>query len=204
MKSFYEQFWEGDSETLGDFELKWPKLSAFIPKEKGINIVDFGCGKGEMISAMKKINPGARYTGLDVSATALEYATKKYSDATFKKIEDGGSLPANDGFADFVFTSEVVEHIYDTENAFKELGRITKSGGTILLTTPYHGFIKNLMLVLFGFDTHFSPTGPHVRFFSNRTLFALLNKNGFEVEKYGYYGRFFPVPHSIFVFARKK
>ena len=204
MGMFYEQFWEGDSETLGDFELKWPKLSQYIPKEKGVNIVDFGCGKGEMIGAMKKINPNAHYMGLDVSLTALEYANKKYIGVSFKKIEDGGPLPVSDGFADLVFTSEVVEHIYDTNNAFRELGRITKRGGAILLTTPHHGFIKNLMLVLFGFDTHFSPTGPHVRFFTNKSLFALLEKNGFEIQKFGYYGRFYPVPHSVFVLARKK
>ena len=31
-----------------------------------------------------------------------------------------------------------------------------------------------------------------------------LNRFGFEILKYGYYGRFYPIPHSIFVLAKKK
>lgn len=203
-KKFYEKFWEGDSAGLSDFNLKWPKLSPFIPREAGVNILDFGCGKGEIIGAIKKLNPEAEITGLDVSKAALDFAAKKYPDIRLDQIEDGGKFPVDDNSVDFVFSSEVLEHVYDTENAFRELSRVLKSGGQFLLTVPYHGFIKNLFIVLFDFDRHFNPTGSHVRFFSRKTLFDLLNKNGFEVVKYGYYGRFYPVPHSIFVLARKK
>ena len=204
MPRFYEKFWDGDSERLGDFQLKWPKLSAFIPKKGSIKILDFGCGKGEVIGAMKKINPDAKYFGADVSIAALDYAAKKYSDVNLSKIEDGGPLPFENSQFDFIFSSEVIEHIYDTENAFRELSRVLKSDGEILLTTPHHGLIKNLLLVLFGFDNHFNPIGPHVRFFSKKSLFKLLNNNNFKVIKYGFYGRFYPVSHSIFVLAKKK
>ena len=203
-KKFYEKFWSGDSEGLGDFAFKWPKLSRFIPRETGKTILDFGCGKGEVIGAMLKLNPDAKYMGVDVSATAIDFAIKKYPTVPFYRIEDGGKIPIADSSVDFVFSSEVVEHIYDTENAFAELKRIVKPGGEILITTPYHGLIKNLAIVIFGFDKHFNPTGPHVRFFSKKTLFGLIEKNGFKISDHGYYGRFYPVPHSIFVLAKKK
>lgn len=203
-KKFYERFWESGSDGLCDFELKWPTLSAFIPREKGMDILDFGCGKGEIVGAMRELNPGSKYSGVDVSATAIDYASKKYPDVAFRKIEDGGRLPFADNSFDFIFTSEVIEHVYDTENAFREMARVLRPGGQLLLTTPYHGFVKNIILALVGFDKHFNPTGAHVRFFSKKTLARCLSAVALLPVKWGYYGRFYPVSHSIFVIAEKK
>ena len=134
---------------------------------------------------------------------ALKSAAAILPDCKFYKIEDGENLPLENNSIDFVFSSEVIEHIYDIENAFLEISRILKPGGKLLLTTPYHGLIKNLLIVLFAFDKHFNPAGSHIRFFSKKSLFGLLNKFGFSVIKYGYYGRFYPVSHSIYVLAKK-
>ena len=204
MSKFYEKYWsDNKNEYLSDFNLKWPKLKKFISLERGAVIVDFGCGNGRVIQEMKKINPQAEYIGLDVSEMALKSAAAILPDCKFYKIEDGGNLPLENNFVDFVFSSEVIEHIYDTENAFSEISRILKPGGKLLLTTPYHGLSKNLLIVLFAFDKHFNPTGPHIRFFSKKMLFNFLEKYGFKIVKYGYYGRFFPISHSIYVLAKK-
>lgn len=204
MPKFYEKYWLDNKDGyLSDFNLKWPKLKKFIPLEKEIVIVDFGCGNGQIIQEMKKINPLANYVGLDVSGAALKSAEAILPDCKFYKIEDGGKFPLNDDSADFIFSSEVIEHIYDTENAFKELARILKPGGKILLTTPYHGFIKNLLIILFAFNKHFNPIGAHIRFFTKKTLLNLLNKNNLKVIKIGYYGRIYSISHSIFILAKK-
>jgi len=204
MSKFYEKYWsDNKNEYLSDFNLKWPKLKKFIPLERGVVIVDFGCGNGRVIQEMKKINSQAEYIGLDVSEMALKSAAAILPDCKFYKIEDGGNLPLENNFVDFVFSSEVIEHIYDIENAFLEISRILKPGGKLLLTTPYHGLSKNLLIVLFAFDKHFNPTGPHIRFFSKKMLFNFLEKYGFKIVKYGYYGRFFPISHSIYVLAKK-
>ena len=205
MPKFYENYWSDNKNShLGDFNLKWPKLNKFIPLEKGVVIVDFGCGNGKIIQEMKKINPRAEYIGLDVSETALKSAEAILPDCKFYKIEDGGRLPIENNSADFIFSSEVIEHIYDTENAFSEITRTLKPGGKLLLTTPYHGLIKNILIAFFAFNKHFSPSGPHIRFFSKASLFALLQKHGIKVIKYGYYGRFWPISHSVYVLGKKK
>lgn len=203
-KKFYENYWEKQEDYLSDFFLKWPKLEKFIPKNDSIVIVDFGCGNGKILGEIIKINLKAKLIGLDVSETALEEAKKNLSEVEFYKIVDGEKFPLNDGIADFIFSSEVIEHIYDTENAFKEITRILKPGGKILFTTPYHGFIKNLLIAFFAFNKHFNPTGAHIRFFTKKTLLGLLNKNNFKLIKVGYYGRFWPISHSIFILAEKK
>lgn len=201
---FYERYWGArDDEHLSDFALKWPKLMPFIPLVEGITIVDFGCGAGAILREIRKLNPHAHLVGLDVSEQALKRAMSTIPGCEFHRVDDGGRFPLENSSVDFIFSSEVIEHVYDTENAFKEMVRILKHGGRTLLTTPYHGFWKNLIIIFFGFDRHFSPTGPHIRFFSKRTLFGLLKENGFKILTHGFYGRFYPLSHSIFVLAEK-
>jgi ubiquinone/menaquinone biosynthesis C-methylase UbiE len=204
MPNFYEKYWKYKDAFLSDFNLKWPVLSGFIPRDRNILVVDFGCGNGEILKEIKKINPALKCIGLDVSNEALRQAKEKNPDVDFFKIEDGEKLPLKDSSIDFVFSSEVIEHIYDTQNAFKELSRILKPGGKALITTPYHGLIKNIILALFYFDDHFNPTGPHIRFFTQKSLYLLLEDNNFKIIKRGYYGRFYPIPHSIYVLVQKK
>jgi len=203
MSKFYENYWGGNVGYLGDFNLKWPKLKKLIPLEDNITIIDFGCGNGKILEEIKKINFKARLIGLDVSETALEQARKNLPEVKFYKINDGEKIPLKSEIADFIFSSEVIEHIYDTENAFSEMARILRPGGKILLTTPYHGLIKNLLITIFAFNKHFNPVGPHIRFFTKKTLLNLLIKNNLKPIKIGYYGRFWPISHSIYVLAQK-
>lgn len=204
MPAFYERYWGAGAKSLSDFELKWPILSKRIPAEGNITILDFGCGTGHIISEIARLNPSAKLIGVDVSRAALDTARKQAPPAEFFPIEDGAAFPLPDASVDFVFSSEVIEHVYDTENAVREIARVLKPGGKLLITTPYHGLLKNLALVLFSFDFHFSPTGAHIRFFTKRSLTNLLNQHGLQPREYGYYGRFYPLSHSIFVVAQKQ
>jgi 2-polyprenyl-6-hydroxyphenyl methylase/3-demethylubiquinone-9 3-methyltransferase len=64
--------------------------------------------------------------------------------------------------------------------------RHLKPGGVIILTTPYHGYLKNLALSLLNaWDKHFTVDweGGHIKFFSPKTLSAMLKEAGFgEIE----------------------
>lgn len=202
MKKFYERYWGAREDHLDDFPLKWPKLEPRIPREKGITIMDFGCGAGHLIEEMHRVNPVAHFIGVDVSREALMRAKTRCPYAGFH-LENDGAVPLVAGSVDFVLSSEVIEHVYDTENMAAEVARVLRSGGRLLLTTPYHGFLKNLLIALFSFDMHFDPVGPHVRFFSKRTLTALLERHGMKVIEYHYYGRVYPLSHSIVVLAEK-
>jgi len=208
--SFYENYWSNkiknralNNDDERHFNLKWPKLKKYLPKQG--TIVDFGCGDGEILKKMQTINPNAKYIGLDVSRFALDKASSKLPDVEFHQIIDGGSFPVENGSVDFIFSSEVIEHIYDSKNAFLEMNRILRPNGRILLTTPYHGILKNIILAFFNFEKHFDPTGPHIRFYTKKSLFFCLRTFvGGGILEYGYFGRFFPIPHCIFVLAEKK
>ena len=204
MIEIYENYWkEIAGDQLSDFNLKWPELKRYIPKAGGEVILDFGCGNGKIIKEMMVINPKAKFIGIDVSQTALNVAAQQTPKAEFYKINDGDKFPFKDESIDFVFASEVIEHVYNSEKVFKEISRVLKWEGKTLLTTPYHGFIKNIVISVYDFNRHFNPNGPHIRFYTKKSLFANLERVGIKPIKYGYFGRFYPVPHCIFVIGAK-
>ena len=49
----------------------------------------------------------------------------------------------------------------------------------MLVTVPYHGVFKDILIALFKWDEHFSPTNPHIRFFTRKTLSQLAASAGF-------------------------
>src|SRR5437867_11345440 len=190
MTEFYERYWSGKTGArLSDFDRKWPVLAPLIPTAPALTILDYGCGNGDVLAEMRLINPRGRYIGSDVSETALGAARERLPDVVFHHLRDGGRVPLQDRSVDFIFCSEVIEHVYDTETTFGEFSRLLRPGGRILITTPYHGLLKNLLLVLLAFDRHFDPTGPHIRFFTTRSLLKCLGNVGMNVERLGYIGR---------------
>ena len=202
MKHYYERYWQ-DLETLSDFSYKWPIIKKLIPVDKGIKILDFGCGKGIISSEISKINPSAIITGIDVSKKALKSARQKVPNHSFIYVNEGKNLPFKENCFDFIIASDVLEHIYDTELAFNELYRVLKHNGKILITVPYYGFIKNIIIALFFFDYIYEPTTPHIRFFTKKTLLKSLERVNLQLVKFGHYGKFYPVSSGMFVLAKK-
>ena len=204
MDSFYDKYWKGKKgEDFSDFPIKWPKLAPFIPRQSGLTILDYGCGDGRSVEEMTKLNADASFIGLDVSEIALEAAKKRLPDLEVHHISDGGAFPLADNSVDFIYTSEVIEHVYDTRSAFEELIRVLKPGGRMVMTTPHHGFIKNLLILFWGFEKHFKPFGAHVRFFTPKSLVDSASSVGFKKVKLTTYGRFYPIPWCMVLVAEK-
>jgi 2-polyprenyl-6-hydroxyphenyl methylase/3-demethylubiquinone-9 3-methyltransferase len=93
---------------------------------------------------------------------------------------------------DAIISTEVIEHVFEprcfTRNAFNLL----KPGGHCLITTPYHGYLKNLALALTGgMDRHFTALWDygHIKFWSRKTLGALLEETGFQNLEFSGIGR---------------
>lgn len=202
MKKYYERYWE-NQEELEDFHYKWPAVKKFIPKDKAIKLLDFGCGKGAFISEILKINPKLKITGADISNTAIKSLRKKINYLKFVLIKENRKLPFKKGEFDFITALDVIEHVYDTEEILKELRRILKPGGKILISVPYHGLIKNLIISLLFFEINFDPFGPHIRFFTKKSLVKCLEKTGLKPLETGYFGRFYPLSRGMYILAQK-
>jgi 2-polyprenyl-3-methyl-5-hydroxy-6-metoxy-1,4-benzoquinol methylase len=149
----------------------------------GDTVLDLGCGAGEFSAALRAA--GAQPIGVDVAAEALRRAAQRVPGLDLRRWHDGEPLALEDCSVDTVWAGEVVEHVVDVAPWLSEVRRVLRPRGTLLLTTPHHGPLVLLCLALSPrrFAAHFEPRSDHVRFFSPRTLRALLGDLGFEVQE---------------------
>ena len=78
-------------------------------------------------------------------------------------------------------------------------------GGEMIISTPYHGYLKNLLISLLnGWDKHFTVLldGGHIKFWSKKTLSQLLNEFGFSIIDFKGAGRFPYLWKSMFIKAK--
>jgi 2-polyprenyl-6-hydroxyphenyl methylase/3-demethylubiquinone-9 3-methyltransferase len=101
---------------------------------------------------------------------------------------------------------EVVEHLFDPPSFAKTLFDLVEPGGLAIVSTPYHGYWKNLAISLTGkFDSHFTALriGGHIKFWSIHTLRTLLIEAGFTEIEFLRVGRIPVLAKSMIAIARK-
>lgn len=164
-------------------------------------ILDYGCGRGTAAGIFNEA--GHEVVGVDIAENLIAFARQSVPEARFELIESECSLPFPDASFDVCFSSEVIEHLFDVKGFVSEVNRVLRKGGQLLLTTPYHGLVKNFAIVAFNFEKHFNVYGGHIRFFSKRSIRRVLEDGGFRVERVNGIGRLWPLYKTMFVAVRK-
>ncbi|MGI8593964.1 MAG: class I SAM-dependent methyltransferase [Solirubrobacteraceae bacterium] len=144
----------------------------------GERVADVGSGLGHFAAALA--GAGCEVVALDSSPVAVRLARERHPDLDVRQVEADGKLSLEDSSIDVVWAGEVIEHVADTAAWLSELRRVLRSGGRLLLSTPYHGRVKTAALALARHEEHFDPRGPHLRFYTRRALRELLLDLGFE------------------------
>ena len=149
---------------------------------------------------------GYRVTGIDLSASGIAIAQKAYPNCTFAIGSAYDDLAAVYGRFPLVVSLEVVEHCYDPRKFAQSLFDLVEPGGTAVVSTPYHGYLKNVALSVSGkLETHFTALwdGGHIKFFSIKTLTTLLSEAGFVDIRFARVGRIPPLAKSMIAIAQK-
>lgn len=151
--------------------------------EPGTRVLDLGCGEGAFAAALHE--HGAHPVGVDVVAEPLRRARARHPHLAWRLASPDGPLVLDDGAVDVVWAGEVVEHVVDVVGWLSEVRRVLPSGGRLLLTTPDHppALLHRLADDPAAFDAHFDPRSDHLRFFSERTLRALVEDLRFDVAE---------------------
>jgi len=107
----------------------------FVPEHGVAIVLDAGCGEGHLLNAIQVKHPNAQLHGVDITDIALERAAARISNGIFSK-QDIEHLAYADNTFDVVCCVEVLEHIYEYESVCRELIRVTKPGGLIVIAFP--------------------------------------------------------------------
>ncbi len=204
VRTYYDSYWENPDEAAPSHDPVRPARLTLLHKILNGTVermLEVGCGHGCNVDGLR---PHARLiTAVDVASKPLDLAAKAYPECSFLQT-GGGALPFRDGSFDAVVSFEVIEHVLDVDLWVAEISRVLKPGGVFVLSTPYHGTLKNLALALHGFERHYAPNGPHIRFFTVRSLRKTLENHGLAWRRLWKLGRFWPLEMDMMVDCRKK
>ena len=137
----------------------------------GEHVLDLGSGDGAVAAAL--LDAGCAVTMADVAHEALRRARARAPGAEAVALTEDAPLPFAEDAFEVVWAGEVLEHVADVVGLLAEIRRVLRWGGRLLVTTPRHGRI------VVATDAHFDPRTDHLRFFSARTLRAVLADAGF-------------------------
>lgn len=120
-----------------DHAYAWEHLS-ILARERGLlDVLDFGTFDGSLLSALdnsRLLNTGL---GLDVNSEAIKLGSSQLSaHVSLRAISKGEAIPLEPESVDAVTLIGVLEHVYDQERLLRELYRVLRANGVLLVAVP--------------------------------------------------------------------
>ena len=155
-----------------------------------VKILDIGCGDGSFI---RKFRSDSEVFGIDISQQAVKRAKDNGVNA-YRLNVSKEKMPFHNRCFDIVYMGDVIEHLVNPDFAVREVKRVLKSDGHLVISTPNLASWYNRLLLLVGFQPVFSevstakvfgrsgnlPVG-HLRIFTEKSLKEFLRYYGFEI-----------------------
>jgi 2-polyprenyl-3-methyl-5-hydroxy-6-metoxy-1,4-benzoquinol methylase len=173
-------------------------LLEFLEQVKPLNVdqlrvLDLGCGNGSLTQDIA--SQGYEVIGVEESVSGIEAAYQQNTHACQFLQGSIYNLPYEQlgDLFDVVIAAEVIEHLLYPKELIRAARKCLKPNGHLIVTTPYHGYWKNLVLAISGkMDEHFTALwdGGHIKFFSVKTLSLLLEQEGFTDPQFKFAGRY--------------
>ncbi|HEX7724160.1 MAG TPA: class I SAM-dependent methyltransferase [Candidatus Paceibacterota bacterium] len=154
-------------------------LNRYYGSRTDLSILDIGCGTGAL---MKELESRGTVAGTDYSESALEFCRSR--GITNVKQADIVALPYADNSFDVAILFDVLEHIKDDAAALREIKRILKPGGRVLIAVPAFMFLWGANDI----DVH------HFRRYTLPRLKQEINGSGMKAERMSYYNFFLFIP----------
>ena len=119
-----------------------------------LRVLDLGCGNGSLSHVIAE--QGYEVVGVDSSAPGIAISRQSFPECQFIQA-DIYELPDTDmlHLFDVVLAIEVIEHLLYPKELAISAKKCLNPGGRLIISTPYHGYLKNLALAVSGkLDKH--------------------------------------------------
>ena len=171
-----------------------PEIIRILTKLGARRVCDVGSGNGALVAALAARNFYA--IGVEYDKAGVAVSKAQYPNINFYNLgvqDDPATLLSAEGAQfDAVVSTEVIEHLYSPHLLPAFARKLLKPSGHLVISTPYHGYLKNLAISVFNkWDDHHTALwhGGHIKFWSPKTLKVLLEDNGFMVRLFSGVGR---------------
>jgi len=156
--------------------------------QKPVNLLDIGCGTGSNLSSLENYGYAV---GLDFSQHALSLCKNRGNGRVIQA--DAQKLPFHNQTFNVVTALDILEHVENDAQAAREIFRVLKPGGQLILTVPALPFL---------WSRHDEAMG-HQRRYTRQQLIRLLNSNGLIVSRISYWNFLLFLPVMIMRQAKK-
>jgi len=148
----------------------WRELKAHAPAGPG-RVLDAGCGTGGLIRRLASRRPDWCWTGVDVAPLACQLARER----GIPDVQEASvaALPFGDGEFSAVVSADVLYHLDDDEGALREMARVLRPGGVMVINVPAHAWLWSYHDV--AVDGH--------RRYARKEVTAKLRRAGLTVER---------------------
>lgn len=210
LKAFYEKdserFWDPRNGLVG----RDIHIAALAESSSG-TILEYGCGSGSLLLSLAKMSKFEKAFGVDIAENALKKVNEAWEDISeengLKKSKVECFAPKNDlmpniksNSCDLVITCDTLEHVLDPFVVVSELGRITKPGGSMIISVPNYGYLKYILFLFLGRQPVTGGAGDlkswrqggwdgwHLHTFTLQSARHLAEDSGWTVQKITGYG----------------
>jgi SAM-dependent methyltransferase len=159
-------------------------LHGAIPSNDDFHCLDIGCGLGYAARAVKRLSPGAKVFGVDISKAVIERARESApSNAVSYEVADELSLPYESETFDLAVCRYSIHHYPDVVAHLREVRRVLRPGGAYLVIDPmphpgkYDAWVNHL------FVTVERSTSGHVKFYTASEYESFAKAGGFTIGK---------------------
>lgn len=170
--NFFQWLWHSHKVNLA---------KKILLKIKFNNCLDVGCASGHMISQIYSLYPHAEYFGIDIYDKAIAYAGKTYPHIKFKTAA-ADKLPFKNNAFDLILFYETIEHVEDPGSCLKEIKRVIKANGTLILTMDSGSLLFRLIWFIWENTKGKIWQGAHLHPFHHRELEQLIKNSGFKIK----------------------
>lgn len=204
MEPTYSEYLHNNSGLNPSHEYLPPIVKTILSSAKPSRVIGIGCGNGSVASFLTDL--GHEVIGVGESESSIAQAQANFPNIRFEQQSAYSDLGTAYGKFPALIALEIIEHLYSPRQFMETVTNILEPEGIVIISTPYHGYIKNLALALTGkFDAHFTALweGGHIKLWSIRTLSTLIEDAVLIVDSIYRVGRVPPLAKSMILVARK-